>query len=280
MGAGVCAVLFCILLVLAYGSGFVRWVDTGALQGFTSMQGPRFDAVTSRLAGLGNPLEVGMIGASLAVIALARGRPRVALGVVVLIAATSVSSQVLKTILAHPRPITDFSAYVAPKAFPSGHSTAAMSLALAGVMVSPSRLRPLAALVGAGLALSVAFSVIALGWHYPSDAFGGFLLATGEALVIAAFLAAHPDRKHVPARVERLVDRAAGLGLSAAALGGILIGGAFLVSTAITRRTDLVLFAREHTLVLPVGGALVLLAVLLLGVASSLFPSRATRSRR
>jgi hypothetical protein len=120
----------------------------------------------------------------------------------------------------------------------------------------------------------VAFSVIALGWHFPSDAAGGFLLATGEALVIAAALAAYPGRRRVPERVERIVDRAAGIGLSAAALGGILLGGAFLTSTAITRRTDLVEFAREHTMVIPVAGGLVLAAVALLGVASSLISSR------
>jgi membrane-associated phospholipid phosphatase len=275
IGAGVCAVLFTILLILAYGSGFIRWVDGGALEGFTSMRGPRFDSVTLRVAGLGGPLEVAMMGAALAAIALARGRPRVALGVVVLIAATSVSSQLLKGVLAFPRPLGDLgAAHVDPAAFPSGHSTAAMSLALAAVMVSPSRYRPLAALVGAGLALSVAFSVIALGWHFPSDAVGGFLLATGEALVIAAALAAYPGRRRVPERVERIVDRAAGIGLSAAALGGILLGGAFVISTAITRRTDLVDFARAHTLVLPVAAGLVLAALALLMGAGSLMSSR------
>ena len=44
-----------------------------------------------------------LIGGALALVALARGRPRVALFVLALLAATSVSSQVLKAVLAYPR---------------------------------------------------------------------------------------------------------------------------------------------------------------------------------
>ena len=93
---------------------------------------------------------------------------------VFLIGVTSVSSQLLKAVLAYPRYEGDAigGAQVAPEAFPSGHSTAAMALALCLVLVAPRALRPLAALVGAVFALGVAFSVIALGWHFPSDAVG------------------------------------------------------------------------------------------------------------
>ena len=82
---------------------------------------------------------------------LARGRPRLAAGVIALVAATSISSQLLKLLLAYPRfSGTVGGAHVDPAAFPSGHSTAAMSVALAGVLVAPPRARPLAAVLGMG----------------------------------------------------------------------------------------------------------------------------------
>ena len=63
-----------------------------------------------------------------------------------------------------------------------------MSLALAGVLVAPRRARWAAAVIGSGLALAVGASVVAVGWHYPSDVIAGYLLATGWALTIAAAL--------------------------------------------------------------------------------------------
>ena len=109
--------------------------------------------VAWRFTDLGNPAQVAAITLALAAFALVRGRPRLALGVLALIAATSVSGQLLKVLLAHPRfpPIFDYP--VGPRALPSGHATAAMSLALAGVLVAPRRARLAAAVIGSGLAL-------------------------------------------------------------------------------------------------------------------------------
>jgi membrane-associated phospholipid phosphatase len=185
-----CAVLFGIVLLAAYGPARGRWLDAAGLAGFVDLQSPLVADLTSRLARLGDPLPVGLAGAMLAVVALARGRPRLAGGVLLLLAATSVSSQVLKLVLAHPRFHESIPAggQVASEAFPSGHATAAMSLALGAVLVAPRRLRPAAALLGAALAVAVGFSVVSLGWHFPSDVLGGYLLAAGWALVLVAAL--------------------------------------------------------------------------------------------
>ena len=68
-----------------------------------------------------------------------------------------------------------------PEACPSGHTTAVMSLALALVIVSPPRLRPLAAAAGGLLTVATVFSLLVLGSHYPSDIVGGLLVATAWA---------------------------------------------------------------------------------------------------
>ena len=190
-----------MLLVAAYGSDAARQADATSLLGFVAVE-PNGGSLPDRLAHFGDPGAVILIGALLAGIAALRGRPRVAAAIVLLIGITSVSSQALKAVLAYPRyEGTIGGAHVAPEAFPSGHSTAAMAIALCLVLAAPARLRPLAALVGAGFALGVAFSVIALGWHFPSDAVGGFLLASGWALVLMAGLAYLDER--YPARSGR-----------------------------------------------------------------------------
>ncbi|MDQ3648457.1 MAG: phosphatase PAP2 family protein [Actinomycetota bacterium] len=271
VAGGVCAALFGVLLVAAYGSSAARYADASSLLGFVAFE-PKGGSLPERIGHLGDPAVVVLIGALLAGVALLRGRPRVAAAVVVLIGVTSVSSQTLKALLAYPRyEGTIAGARVAPEAFPSGHSTAAMALALGLVLVSPARLRPLAALVGTGFALSVAFSVIALGWHFPSDAVGGFLLASGWALVLMAGLAvlderlpARSGRTRAAASVRTAVDRVAAVGLFAAVGVGIL---ALTLSALVlaTRPGGLMGFAERHTALVVVGPSVALAAVALLG---------------
>ncbi|MDQ3720631.1 MAG: phosphatase PAP2 family protein [Actinomycetota bacterium] len=272
--AGSCAVLFGVLLVAAYGSSAARYVDATSLLGFVAVE-PRGGSLPGWIGHLGDPAPVVVIGALLAGVALLRGRPRVAAAVVILIGVTSVSSQALKVLLAYPRyEGTIAGAHVSPEAFPSGHSTAAMALALSLVLVSPARLRPLAALVGTGFALSVAFSVIALGWHFPSDAVGGFLLASAWALVLMAGLAAADERlpartgrTRVAASVQTAVDRVAAVGLLAAGGAGVL---ALALATLLlaTRPGGLMGVAERHTGLVVVAPLIALAAVaLLFGVA-------------
>jgi undecaprenyl-diphosphatase len=65
--------------------------------------------------------------------------------------------------------------------FPSGHATAAMSVALGYGTVFPGWAVPLV-----GMALVVGFSRVRLGVHYPSDVLVGQLLAAMTAAVVAA----------------------------------------------------------------------------------------------
>src|SRR5205085_11232822 len=100
--------------------------------------------------------------------------------------------ELLKPLLAHPRAASLLGgrAPVGAASWPSGHATAAMSLALTYVLAAPGRLRPVVAALGAAFAVAVSYSFLTLGWHYPSDVFGGFLVATvwtlsGIALLFA-----------------------------------------------------------------------------------------------
>jgi membrane-associated phospholipid phosphatase len=269
LGVAGCAAFFAMILLLAYGFPAARELDAKALEGFLGLQRPVVDAFTENVIRLGDPPVFGVLGVLLAGIALLRGRPRVAFAVIVLLAATSVSSQLLKALLAYPRyPGQPGLAHVSPAAFPSGHSTAVMTLAVATVMVVPARLRPLAAVVGVGLALSVGISVVLQGWHFPSDVAGGFLLATGWGLAVVAGLRLaemrwpeRAGRGRLATGVRRTTEAVTGVGLAAIAAAGLLL--ALAIAVLALANVDLGDFVRGHTAALLVGTALLVLALVL-----------------
>jgi membrane-associated phospholipid phosphatase len=281
-GAALCATAFIVMLALAYGSSGARWLDASAMQGFLNLQRPRVTTLTTWLASLGDPASVAVIALALAAVALARGRPRVSLFVVALVGVTSVSSQLLKVLLAYPRYQEDVLGgrvvEIQPAAFPSGHATASMTLAIALVVVMAPRLRPAAAVVGSALALGVSFSVVSMGWHFPSDVIGGFLLATGWAFVLLAGLRAadlrFPERtgRGVLARRSRaVVDAVTGVGLLVTLGLGLVLAVALTFRVLAFRLPDLVDYAQEHTTFFAVATLLTLSALALLGgVATAL----------
>jgi membrane-associated phospholipid phosphatase len=266
--AACCAVLFALVVLAAYVWEPGRSADLAGLTGFVAANDGWVRSLTVRLLQFGDPAQVGLITLGLVALAALRGRPRVAVGIVALMAATSVSSQLLKIALAHPRlpPILGY--VVGPEALPSGHATAAMSLAFAGVLAVPRRGRIPAALLGSGLALAVGAAVIAWGWHYPSDVLAGYLLATGWTLVIAAALR-EADRR-LPTRnrwastaVARASDRAATVGLAVLAPVTVAVAGLAGIGAIAVDPSGATCFAQEHTGFVAVAGALAAAALAL-----------------
>ena len=163
----VCASLFLATLLAVRLSPPVRAHDAVAFDGFLRLGS--LEPLLSAGASLGDPLPYLLLGGLCAVAALARGLHRRALVILVLLVATGAATQALKAVLDQGT--------IHPGAFPSGHATAALTLAFAAVLAAPRRLRPAAVLAGAALACTVAFSIVALGWHSPADVLGGFLVA-------------------------------------------------------------------------------------------------------
>jgi membrane-associated phospholipid phosphatase len=263
-----CAFLFALVVLGAYVWGPGQTLDNEGLAALVNANDGWFRELNWRLVDFGDPPTVALITLALAALALVRGRPRAAVAVVALIAATSISGQVLKVLLAHPRfpPIFDYP--VGPEALPSGHATAAMSLALAGVLAAPRRARPFAGVLGLLLAVGVGVAVVSAGWHFPSDVIAGYLLATGWALGMTAAL--YEADRRFPARerwassaIVRLRDKVAtgGLALSAAGLAVVgLIATAGLLATNADAATC---FAREHTAFVVLGGGIASAALVL-----------------
>jgi hypothetical protein len=72
--------------------------------------------------------------------------------------------------------------------YPSGHSTVAMSLALAVLLVVPARLRFPAGVVGAAYATAIGVALVVTASHFPSDVAGGFCVAGAWAAFAALFV--------------------------------------------------------------------------------------------
>ena len=193
--AGACFALFAAVLVAAYWLPVARWADGWAVNGFLNLQTPWVSDAAYYVAKLADPGPYAIWTSLLAAIALARHRPRHALAVIVFLGAANLTAQTLKVVLAHHR-WHDYlgTAQIHDASFPSGHATASMSLALAAVLVSAPRWRPYVAMGGALFALAVTESVMLLGWHFPSDIAGGFLLGTAFGLFTLAGLRAAEQR--------------------------------------------------------------------------------------
>lgn len=122
---------------------------------------------------------IGLVG----VIALARGRPRLALGAGAIIGASSVTTEVLKKqVLTRPRLDPGAAPWQLDNIFPSGHTTIGMATAVGLVLVVPYRLRGPAAVAGGAYATGIAVATLAAGWHRTGDALGAIFLVVAIAL--------------------------------------------------------------------------------------------------
>ena len=127
-------------------------------------------------------------------VALLRRRPRVAVMIALVLLGANETTELLKPLLAAPRDPGPFGVLY-NATWPSGHATAAMSLALCMVIAAPARWRPAVAAAMAAFAIAVSYSFLELAWHYPSDVLGGFLVAGTWTLLGVAGLSIYEARR-------------------------------------------------------------------------------------
>jgi membrane-associated phospholipid phosphatase len=247
IGAGACLFLLLITWYIAHYVGVVKRADVSILGGFAELHRPSLDSVTRFVAQLCNPHPYVVLAAVPVLVALARGRPRVAITVGAIMLAANETTQLLKPLLAGPRDTVAWDP-ISNASWPSGHATAAMSLALCAVIAVPARRRPVVAAVMSGFAIAVCYSFLELGWHYPSDVLGGFLVAATWALLGAAGLSLYEARRPSAARTGPAADRPAfSIGEALTPAAALLLAGAVLVGLILLARPHAVLdYARAH----------------------------------
>jgi membrane-associated phospholipid phosphatase len=210
-----------------------RWLDGSALESFTGAASPPLAPRIRGVAGLADPWPFAFAAAGLLAIALLRRRWLMAAAVPAILLCANLATQVLKPALADARGFDVRGVWASyPASWPSGHSTASMSLALCLVLVVGPRLRPLAALLGAGYAVAVGYALVVLGFHLASDVLGGYLVAATFALLGTAALAAAEARWPATSAVARVVRPP--VALSAPALAALTGAGIVAALVALT----------------------------------------------
>jgi membrane-associated phospholipid phosphatase len=182
-----CIVGLMLLVGLAYEVASVGRLDAEAVSWLSAPRGSSAADVASFARHAVDPLPFLVLLGAACALALHLGRRRHALAAAVLVAGASLTTQVLKAVLAHPRyqPILGYR-QIGSTSFPSGHATASLAIALALVMVVPRAWRLPAALAGAAFALCVGIAVVVLNRHFPSDVLGGWLVAAAWFFAVLA----------------------------------------------------------------------------------------------
>ncbi|HEV2773971.1 MAG TPA: phosphatase PAP2 family protein [Solirubrobacteraceae bacterium] len=212
------------------------------------------------VAHLADPAPFVIGGILLATVALLRRRYLMAALVPVILVGANATTQVLQTALADVRLIELYGVgTVYPGSWPSGHATAAMSLALCLVLVVGPQVRALAAVAGAAFAIAVGYALVALGWHLPSDIVGGYLIAATFTLLGAAALARleadRPERARGAPAAALVPMRALAAGTAA-----VLALGATVV---LVEAPGMTLDALEHPTAIAAGVAIAALGLTL-----------------
>jgi membrane-associated phospholipid phosphatase len=268
-GAVACVALLVMTWFLAFHVTLVGRADRAILDGFAGLHRPRVDVITNFIAGLCDPKPYVYLAAVPVMVALLRRRPRVAVAVGLIMLGANLTTQLLKPLLATPRPVPALNVFINEGSWPSGHATAVMSLALSAVLVAPARRRPIVATVMAAFTVAVCYSFLELGWHYPSDVLGGFEIATTWTLLGTAALFWLEARSPRPSAADEVLGP---VPISAAlAPVGILIGAGLLVVgvIALLRPHSVLTYADAHTTFV-VGAAAIAACSLTLATAATL----------
>lgn len=184
-----CAGALLVVVVLAFRFGPAQHLDAVLLRRLAAEAVGTGRGLATLGARLADPAPLALMLAVVVGLGLYWGRRSEALAAAVVVIGANVTTQLLKPVFEHHR-VQPFlgGEQLASNSFPSGHATAAASIAVALLLVAPPRLRAPAAALGVALVAVVGSAVVALEWHYPSDALGGIIVAAGWGFAALAVL--------------------------------------------------------------------------------------------
>jgi membrane-associated phospholipid phosphatase len=221
LAAAACLAGLVLVAVVALAVPAAHERDAAMLHGFMTLDRPGVHFEVMTLAHFVDVVPYTCAALILVAVALVRGRRWRAGAVAALVLVTGATTQLLKHAVATARPEGWMGEQLPPTSWPSGHSTAAMTLALCAVLVAPPALRGATALAGGAFAVGVGYALAVLGWHFPSDVLGGFLVAGfWTSLAVAALQRVEEPEPASRAAWEPLVAVVAGV-----LLAGIVVAG-------------------------------------------------------
>jgi membrane-associated phospholipid phosphatase len=181
-----CVALCAAVYLVAVRTTWGQRADTDALEGRAADR-PRIQEATGDLLATISIASIVLVGGTIVLVALLRRHPLVALGAGVVILGANVTTQMLKEALRRPDLVAD-EVLGPPNSYPSGHTTVAISLAVAAVLVAPGAIRDFVAVAGTGYGALVGAATVTSGWHYPSDAVGAYFVAVAWGAAVAALI--------------------------------------------------------------------------------------------
>jgi len=228
--AGVLVALACAAGVVVLHRVFVatahgQAVDEAALSGARARLWRLQDSADLVLDSV-SALAVLAALAAVAVAALVQRRVRLALAAVALVVGALATTQVVKRLLL-VRPDLDVT-YALDNSLPSGHTTFAAAVSAAALLVSPVRLRPLVAVVGAAYTAVIGVGTLAAGWHRPSDVVAAALVVLAWGALLAPLAGGRASggagsSARAAAGTVLVVGAAVGLAGGAAALAAVWV---------------------------------------------------------
>ena len=200
-----------------------------------------------------------LLGAML--IAVLRRRWSLAVQVAVLMIGANLTTQVLKHTVFYRPELGVEASY--GNTLPSGHTTAAASVSAALLLVVPPRVRPYAAVLGAGYTTATGISTLIGQWHRPSDVVAAVLVVLAWTSIACALVAVTPPRVPTTTGALRLgsdVDRDPAPGtmrlvVSSLVIVGVAAAGCAAVALAHTWHHLDDLSARAEKVTAYLGGA-------------------------
>jgi hypothetical protein len=153
--------------VVAVRTGRGQTLDYRALRGQVVQPRP-IQRVASGLLGTISVVSLGAVTTLLVALAAFRGRRLLGVAVGAIVAGSVISTELLKHSLYRPLLSVQFGNEIV-NTLPSGHSTVALSVVVAAVVVVPRRFQALIALLGSAYSIGIGIATVVARWHRPSD---------------------------------------------------------------------------------------------------------------
>jgi membrane-associated phospholipid phosphatase len=222
-----CAVVAIVVYFLAVWTVPGQELENAALRG-ADEAAARDQAVADESLGRITVYSLAAAVVLVTLVGLVRRRPDLAVAAAGVIVAGQVVTQVLKRFVL-PRPsLVPLTGHYAENSLPSGHTTIAMTVLFAALIVVPYRWRGVALFFLLSWAVGIGAYTVTAKWHRLSDTLAADAIALALACVASWWLARrgavrrHEGKRRIPRVV--VVTFAALGGLVFLALGGILIG--------------------------------------------------------
>jgi membrane-associated phospholipid phosphatase len=213
------------------GTSLGQLVDTAAMRG-ADVDHPKVVAVLERALNGTTLASLVLVCVAAVAVGVLRRRMDVAVGAALLVVGANLTTQLLKTRLDRP----NLDAFPAPNSFPSGHTTAAASVAFVLIIALPHAVRGMVTLIGATYVTVIAVATVWAEWHRPSDTVAALLIVLAWGGLVAALTRTVRWRRTAPAgrRPTRLTTLVLTVVGTVTAVAGLIGLAAMVLSERVT----------------------------------------------